>query len=779
MIRENNRRRQFVLILVAIAGAMLLFGCAYFNSFYNTKKYFEAGEKERLETTEERTKTDKYKKSIEAGSKLIEYYPESEYIDDALFIMGCSYYWMQDYHKGRRKFEELQANYPESPFIDDSRMWMGKTFVKLKMRQEATNILRGLIADTDDPKLLSGSQYALAELYLDDSLFTKAEEEFLKVLDTRGDDATIGEALWFAGNAAMRVGRYKEAEQHYDEAIKHKLSNNLIFRIKIQSAKANRLAGDPKRALKMTDDLLSDKRYFTSHPPVRIERALALHDLGRYEEALEELERINLNNARTAESAQAYYLMGLWAYKEEQNEPRALEMLQSAITEKTRSLYSLKADTLKQRIDKIHQLGVKKHMLNKRIKYSEQWISNPINPFDTLKVAQDLSYDPLVADSLGLVKTFSLAWKVVHPENDSTAADTGNVEPVDSLLKPVKVEYVYDPTPVLDTLAADRGRLQTAQFNLGELLLFDMADQDSAKTVFEELTVGSVQDSVKARAYLALAYIAELQKDSTRQDSLMALLARDYVNTRYGAYARAASGADTLGTVLEGPDSEVFKQAEQLYSDEKNYDDAYSRYRWIIDRYPSSPYVPRALYAAALISGRHLDDLSASEELLSRLAKDYPTTPQGFKADLALQSLRTIREREMADSLGIELESDIDALTLEEVDLEPVIVGGIDALSSVLNSDGLLPNEVMQGTGGEVMLRYVVNDAGEASEFRVVLEDPPGKGLARALIRGLQEVNFSPGRKDGKPVKTQVEYRYALPLDAPPNVRPLPRGRGA
>jgi hypothetical protein len=90
----------------------------------------------------------------------------------------------------------------------------------------------------------------------------------------------------------------------------------------------------------------------------------------------------------------------------------------------------------------------------------------------------------------------------------------------------------------------------------------------------------------------------------------------------------------------------------------------------------------------------------------------------------------------------------------------------------------LLPPEVLSGTGGDVVLRYVVFEDGSAAEFRVVTEDPPGRGLAQALIAGLQEVSFNAGKLEGENVASLVERRYTLPLDAPPNVRPLPKRRG-
>ena len=126
----------FIIILVS--------HCAYFNTFFNAKKYFHDAEKQR----EERLKKEKKQKqqgltadqnqrglnpdrpsaqesknydlSIEKASKVLEFYPTSKYIDDALFLLGKCFFRKLDYQKAERKFIELRENFPNSEFIPES-----------------------------------------------------------------------------------------------------------------------------------------------------------------------------------------------------------------------------------------------------------------------------------------------------------------------------------------------------------------------------------------------------------------------------------------------------------------------------------------------------------------------------------------------------------------------------------------------------------------------------------------------------------------------------------
>lgn len=88
-------------LAILLIASSILSGCAYFNAFYNTKRSFHDGEREREKTTELRSKPAGYTKAVEAGAKLVEIYPHSRYVPETLFIMGQSYYWLEDYFKAK------------------------------------------------------------------------------------------------------------------------------------------------------------------------------------------------------------------------------------------------------------------------------------------------------------------------------------------------------------------------------------------------------------------------------------------------------------------------------------------------------------------------------------------------------------------------------------------------------------------------------------------------------------------------------------------------------
>ena len=149
-------KRSFLYISIYFI-ALNFTGCAYFNTFYYTKKYFNEGlkaiEREKnlaqsgtrasIQTvkspsfisSQRRTTAGSasFDKCIEKGAKLLESYPKSKWIDDCLYILGRSFYYKQDYTEASKKFEELCTVFPESKFIPEARLWWGKAFIEMKV----------------------------------------------------------------------------------------------------------------------------------------------------------------------------------------------------------------------------------------------------------------------------------------------------------------------------------------------------------------------------------------------------------------------------------------------------------------------------------------------------------------------------------------------------------------------------------------------------------------------------------------------------------------------
>ena len=109
---KGNKMKKAIYIL-----CLILFQCAYFNTFYNARKSFKRKE---------------YDKTIEKSSVILAKYQNSRWVDDAILLIARSFYHKAEYDKALIKFTELEENFPESDLIPESNFWWGMTLLKME-----------------------------------------------------------------------------------------------------------------------------------------------------------------------------------------------------------------------------------------------------------------------------------------------------------------------------------------------------------------------------------------------------------------------------------------------------------------------------------------------------------------------------------------------------------------------------------------------------------------------------------------------------------------------
>ncbi len=143
-------------------------GCAYFNTFSNAKSRFR--EAEDLELNPDGNLSPaarkKYDESIEKCRKLQELYPESKYVDDAIFLMSRSYFAKREFGRSLRRLEELEERFPDHPW------------------QERTLFMRGIchLENGDEARAIAilerlGDAYPKSE-HLAEGMFRGGEAEY-------------------------------------------------------------------------------------------------------------------------------------------------------------------------------------------------------------------------------------------------------------------------------------------------------------------------------------------------------------------------------------------------------------------------------------------------------------------------------------------------------------------------------------------------------------------------------------------------------------------------
>ncbi|MCK4251445.1 tetratricopeptide repeat protein [candidate division WOR-3 bacterium] len=140
-IMVNSTSSVLRLKIVGFICIMLAASCAYFNTFYNAQSYYREGMK-RVTNDTLKVDSEYFDKTIEKATAVIVKYPDSRYIDDALLMMGSSYYYKGDYSRALEKLDFLILNYPESKFYDDALYYKGLAYYKQRKLAQATIALK-------------------------------------------------------------------------------------------------------------------------------------------------------------------------------------------------------------------------------------------------------------------------------------------------------------------------------------------------------------------------------------------------------------------------------------------------------------------------------------------------------------------------------------------------------------------------------------------------------------------------------------------------------------
>jgi TolA-binding protein len=207
-------RRSFGIKPPVATGLLLAFmliavfsSCAYFNTVYNAKNYFRQGKKlVRHDTLT--IDSENFDKAIEKSTSIIVKYPNTGWIDDALFMMGASYYYKGDFSRSVEKLDFLILNYPESGFRQEAQYLIGLAYYKLKKYGSAIIALEDAM---QSKKFRKRAQIALIYVYYADGSYARLYEVADTLLKEKLDYDEQRTVLRFVGIAQFTEGHYEEA----------------------------------------------------------------------------------------------------------------------------------------------------------------------------------------------------------------------------------------------------------------------------------------------------------------------------------------------------------------------------------------------------------------------------------------------------------------------------------------------------------------------------------------------------------------------------------------
>jgi len=219
-------KKIFYLVFLVLF-TLYFMGCAYYNTFYNAKKYYNSGKKIIIQSEEEgrlnQEAINNLDKAISKSKKVLLQYPGSRWSDDAQYLIAMSNFYKGNYEKARDAFEDFLYEYPDSEFRKKARIWYGKTLWNLDQREAARQEWKSASQIIQSDELMGELYFLIGEAFFENERYDSARTYYGKLADIKGSERKV-EALFTLVDIAIKTDKNEEAVQYLD-----RLSNMVLL----------------------------------------------------------------------------------------------------------------------------------------------------------------------------------------------------------------------------------------------------------------------------------------------------------------------------------------------------------------------------------------------------------------------------------------------------------------------------------------------------------------------------------------------------------------------
>jgi TolA-binding protein len=294
-------RRRGPLVAVALLGAALLVaGCAKYNTFYNASKFFRQAEQER----EDRIKAGQdpteisgnqkknYDDAIKKCQNVLDEYQGSGLTDDALFMMAKAYHRLQSYRMSIRKFDLLFANFPATEYQEEALFLQALNHMFIGDVTGSNELLERLSKTYPESRFQAEALRSSGENSFTLEDWEGAATAFREYLTRFPSSHDADRITYQLAQCLWELEQFGEAETLLQDLAGRAESKELAFRARLLRARCLYSLGRHEETAALVDRLRSEAETFTADGEVTLVEAENLHVEGRDEEAAPLLENM-------------------------------------------------------------------------------------------------------------------------------------------------------------------------------------------------------------------------------------------------------------------------------------------------------------------------------------------------------------------------------------------------------------------------------------------------------------------------------------------------------
>lgn len=237
---------------------------AYYNTFYNAKMAFEKGLESITESEVEidraryasifsppeggASSEESFEKAVQKSADLLREHPNSKWVDDALMIIGRSYYYQQNYVGAAQKFREVIAL--EAEREGEARFRLAQTLVATERFAEASDALAAALEGDEQYGTWTARMYLLrGELLVRQEQWENAESALERGLDGELPDDVGALGVFLLGQVRETLGDYSGARTAYRRVPDYNPRYPVEFAARLNAIEMQGVHGDADAAL--------------------------------------------------------------------------------------------------------------------------------------------------------------------------------------------------------------------------------------------------------------------------------------------------------------------------------------------------------------------------------------------------------------------------------------------------------------------------------------------------------------------------------------------------
>jgi len=339
----RRRRRSGLVGVIGLLLALSLSACgdtgfvgkrvdnftAFYNTFHNANLAYEKGvdqldDRNRpvdrsvymslfLQPPQGGSQGESFENAINKSADVLREHPTSKWVDDALLLIGKSYYFQGNDVGAEQKFREVVDL--ETGKEGEARFWLARVLVASRQFEEASQLMNASLADEEEDfgTWTDRMRLARAELYVRQERWTEAEQALERGLAGDVPDDLEARAAFLLGQVRETQGQPSAAATAFDRAIDKAGRYELRFAAEMSAIRMLGLAGRPDEALDRLRGVERDDKNYEKRFEVRLLKGRLQHMAGRSAEARATLRGL-LYGEETPQSAvqgRAHYALGI------------------------------------------------------------------------------------------------------------------------------------------------------------------------------------------------------------------------------------------------------------------------------------------------------------------------------------------------------------------------------------------------------------------------------------------------------------------------------------